>query len=262
MLIQTTPQDTFLSPTLAVGTVTTWAGPTRVTATERGVRQVWLPDWHAAPPAQTSAQPQTAVVQTGTDAAARHLHQALDELAAYFAGDLRAFSVALDVQGPAFFQTVWAAVARVPYGATRAYGAIARELDAPEASRAVGAANGANPFAPFVPCHRIIAADGRLRDYGPGLPLKHRLLVMEGALPADAADYGAWVARIGDGKPVWLGVRAAGVACRPTCARPRRAWDRVHVVFRSLAAAQRAGFRPCPLCAPKRPTLLDEEQGA
>lgn len=248
---------------LAVGTVTTWAGTTRVAATAQGVRQVWLPDWHGAPPVvASSAQPLIAVVQPGTGAAEHHVRQALAELAAYFAGELRQFTVVLDVQGTAFFRAVWAAVAAVPYGATCSYGDIARELAAPMATRAVGAANGANPYAPFVPCHRIIAADGRLRDYGPGLPLKHRLLALEGALPADAADYPTWAARVGGGAPVWLGVRAAAVVCRPACARPRQAWDRAHVVFRSLAAAQAAGFRPCPRCAPDRPTLLDTERPA
>ena len=70
-------------------------------------------------------------------------------------------------------------------GETRSYGEIAWAIGSPAAIRAVGAANGANPVAPFVPCHRIVGSDGGLTGYGPGLPLKARLLAMEGAIPSD-----------------------------------------------------------------------------
>jgi methylated-DNA-[protein]-cysteine S-methyltransferase len=242
-----------IAPDLAVGEVTTWAGTTRVAASARGVRQVWLPDWHhATPEIQPGSRPRQCIVtRSDNPAATTYVQQALDELAEYFAGERRSFSVALDGEGSPFFQQVWRAVADVPYGATATYGGIARVVGAPSASRAVGAANGANPLAPIVPCHRIVASNGRLHDYGPGLPLKYRLLAMEGALPTSEADYAAWVARLGDPAPL-LGIRSAGVVCRADCSRPRQHWDRAHRVFRSLAEATNAGLRPCPRCLPEQ----------
>jgi methylated-DNA-[protein]-cysteine S-methyltransferase len=249
-----------LIETLAEGQIATWAGTTRVVASAAGVCAVRLPDWHGAPPLGDSETARS-VIARGDDEdggpAATHLRQALDELAEYFAGERRVFSVALDLAGPDFFQRVWAEVARVPYGETRSYGEIARAVGAPSASRAVGAANGANPVAPFVPCHRIVGSDGRLTGYGPGLPLKQRLLVMEDALPTSAEDYAAWVARMRGrlGGALYVGVRASGCYCRPECARAR-ASQRPNRVFASVEGARAAGFTPCAHCAPDAPALL------
>jgi methylated-DNA-[protein]-cysteine S-methyltransferase len=74
---------------------------------------------------------------------------------------------------------VYEAVARIPYGRTRSYAQIAEEVGQPKAVRAVGSANGANPLPLVIPCHRVIASDGKLGGYGGGLPLKARLLAME-----------------------------------------------------------------------------------
>jgi O-6-methylguanine DNA methyltransferase len=246
-----------LIETLAEGQVTTWAGTTHVVASTSGICAVHLPDWHGAQPPMGSEKPRH-VIERGDDGPAEaHLRQALDELAEYFAGERRAFSVALDAQGPAFFQRVWAEVARVPFGETRSYGEIARAVGAPEASRAVGAANGANPVAPFVPCHRIVGSDGRLTGYGPGLALKQRLLVMEDALPASVDEYDAWVARICQrlGGTLYLGVRATGRYCRPECERAR-ASQRPNRVFANAEEARAAGFAPCPQCAPDASVLV------
>jgi methylated-DNA-[protein]-cysteine S-methyltransferase len=79
-------------------------------------------------------------------------------------------------------------VAAVPYGETRTYGEIAREIGRPAATRAVGAANGANPLPPIVPCHRLVGADGTLTGYGGGLPMKRALLVLEGARRAEGVE--------------------------------------------------------------------------
>lgn len=178
------------------------------------------------------------------------LVRACDELAEYFDGTRRVFTAPLAAEGTTFYAKVWQTVSDVPYGVTSTYGEIARTIGAHTAFRAVGAANGANPIAPFVPCHRIVAADGRLRDYGPGLPLKHRLLVMEGAIPASPEDYDAWAAdlraRYGDG--VLLGLRQAKVYCRPGCERSRAGWSRPARLFASTDDAERAGYRPCPTC--------------
>ena len=102
------------------------------------------------------------------------------ELAAYFAGELREFEMVVEPGGSAFRLRVWAALARIPYGETWSYGELAREAGlGGGAARAVGAANGANPVAIVLPCHRVIGADGRLVGYGGGLDRKARLLAHE-----------------------------------------------------------------------------------
>lgn len=240
--------------TYATGTVTTWAGTTHVRASAKGIRAVTLPSWRGPHPPAGSPSPRIELARVVGDAAESHLRQALDELAGYFAGERPVFTVALDPQGPGFYRQVWSVVAAVPFGETRSYGEIARAVRAPDDARAVGAANGANPVAPFVPCHRIIGSDGSLTGYGPGLGLKERLLAMEGAMPRDADDYDAWVARSAarlgiHPDEVLLGVHALSVYCRPECARARRS-TRVHRLFRSVTEAQTAGFQACERCRP------------
>jgi len=101
---------------------------------------------------------------------------------AYFAGDIRALeSVPVATVGTAFQRKVWAALQRIPAGETRSYGALAAEIGEPDAARAVGLANGQNPIAIAIPCHRVIGADGSLTGFGGGLPRKHWLLTHEGA---------------------------------------------------------------------------------
>ena len=98
-------------------------------------------------------------------------------LDAYFAGSGADISdLPLDMRGAEFEKQVWAALCRIPAGETTSYGAIARDLGAPAASRAVGAANGANPIAIIVPCHRVIGSTGSLTGYGGGLKRKQWLL--------------------------------------------------------------------------------------
>lgn len=110
-------------------------------------------------------------------------HALLDELEAefdgYFTGRLRDFVLPVDPFGTAFQRLVWEAVRAIPYGETRTYAGIAATIGRPTAIRAMGAANGANPLAIIVPCHRVIGSDGKLRGYGGGLPMKERLLDME-----------------------------------------------------------------------------------
>jgi methylated-DNA-[protein]-cysteine S-methyltransferase len=103
------------------------------------------------------------------------------QLQNYFAGDLRKFDLPLDFQGTDFQKRVWRELETIPYGETRSYAQIAARIGAPTAVRAVGAANGANPIPIVVPCHRVIGSGGRLTGYGGGLPLKKRLLELEGA---------------------------------------------------------------------------------
>ncbi len=106
------------------------------------------------------------------------------QLEAYFAGDLKEFTVPLAPSGTPFQLAVWAELTKIPYGSTVSYGDIARTLGKRlVASRAVGLANGANPISVIVPCHRVIGSDGSLTGYGGGLERKQLLLRLEGAGP-------------------------------------------------------------------------------
>lgn len=97
----------------------------------------------------------------------------------YAAGKRRAFQFELLPEGPEFHKQVWMALLEIPYGETTSYGEVAKRVGAPGAARAVGVANGANPIALVVPCHRVIGANGALTGYGGGLPLKRALLEHE-----------------------------------------------------------------------------------
>lgn len=105
--------------------------------------------------------------------------KALEQLREYFDGSRTEFSLAIDLRGTDFQKSVWEAVRKVPYGQTRSYGDIAHAIGNPKASRAVGAANGANPFPIIIPCHRIIGSDGSMTGFGGGIPLKQKLLDLE-----------------------------------------------------------------------------------
>jgi methylated-DNA-[protein]-cysteine S-methyltransferase len=102
-----------------------------------------------------------------------------EQLAEYFAGERQTFDVPLAMEGTEFQRAVWSALREIPYGETTSYGELARRLGRPEASRAVGAANGSNPIAVIVPCHRVIGADGSLTGFGGGLERKRTLLDLE-----------------------------------------------------------------------------------
>lgn len=101
------------------------------------------------------------------------------QLAAYFAGKLQAFSVPLHFHGTEFQKRVWSALLTIPFGETRSYGEIARQIGRPNASRAVGAANGKNPISIIAPCHRVIGANGKLTGFAGGLAAKEFLLNLE-----------------------------------------------------------------------------------
>jgi methylated-DNA-[protein]-cysteine S-methyltransferase len=103
------------------------------------------------------------------------------QLAEYVAGERRAFDLPLAPRGTDFERRVWEALLAIPYGETRSYLEIAAAIGRPAACRAVGRANGRNPIAVVIPCHRVIGADGSLTGYGGGLPLKRFLLDLESA---------------------------------------------------------------------------------
>ena len=112
---------------------------------------------------------------------------AREQLEQYFRGERRDFDLPIQLDGNRFELSVWSALRSIPYGETASYGEIARALGHPDAPRAVGAANGRNPVAIIVPCHRVIGADGSLTGYGGGLERKRFLLELEaGVLPLGA----------------------------------------------------------------------------
>lgn len=101
------------------------------------------------------------------------------QIAQYDAGKRQIFEFERRAEGPDFHHEVWEALVQIPYGETTSYGALAKKLGHPNGARAVGVANGANPIALIVPCHRVIGSDGSLTGFGGGLPLKQALLEHE-----------------------------------------------------------------------------------
>ena len=152
---------------------------------EVAVRHVTLPDRDPAlpdSPRRTPAPPVGPGPGWVRDDAG--LARETAELGAYFAGELRAFEMAVQPEGTPFRRKVWAELARIPYGETWSYGELARRaVGRTGAARAVGAANGANPIAIVLPCHRVIGANGSLVGYGGGLDRKEMLLAHERGEP-------------------------------------------------------------------------------
>jgi methylated-DNA-[protein]-cysteine S-methyltransferase len=107
------------------------------------------------------------------------LREATRQLCAYFGGELENFDLPLTMQGTPFQLNVWKNLCDIPYGETISYGELACRVGNPKASRAVGLANGSNPVAIIVPCHRVIGSNGKLTGYGGGLPIKEKLLALE-----------------------------------------------------------------------------------
>jgi methylated-DNA-[protein]-cysteine S-methyltransferase len=108
------------------------------------------------------------------------LQEALEQLHAYFAGSPVAFTVPLHIEGTEFQKQVWAELVKIPFGVQQSYQDIAEAIGRPKAARAVGAAVGRNPLPLFIPCHRIIGANGALTGFASGLAIKEQLLRLEG----------------------------------------------------------------------------------
>lgn len=150
-------------------------GTIHTAATERGVCRICLPgsareDFLAS---LAEAYPRAELAPGG-----KHNRDLATQVQEYLAGTRRAFSVPTDLNATDFAYSVLTRVAAIPYGATRTYGQIARELGNPKAARAVGTANARNPLPLIIPCHRVIASNG-LGGYGGGLDMKRRLLALE-----------------------------------------------------------------------------------
>ena len=147
-------------------------GRLKLVASERGLAAIL---WENDDPERVRLEP---LVEDPSDPI---LIETERQLASYFAGKLKAFDVPLDFKGTDFQRSVWAALLRIPFGETRSYGDIARQIGRPTASRAVGAANGKNPISIIAPCHRVIGSTGALTGFAGGLATKERLLGLERA---------------------------------------------------------------------------------
>ncbi len=143
-------------------------GPLLLVADDAGLRQILFVNGrrHAHPVAAWKED-------------ASPLKNTISQLRSYFAGEREAFDLPLAPEGTPFQQEVWRWLCEIPYGETISYGELARRIGNPQASRAVGLANGSNPIPIVIPCHRVIGSNGRLTGYGGGLPIKEKLLALE-----------------------------------------------------------------------------------
>jgi len=117
-----------------------------------------------------------------------YLFGALNQLREYFSGERKKFNLPLDLEGTDFQKKVWKELQRIPYGKTISYKTLSEKIGNVKAIRAVGKANGQNPVAIIVPCHRVIGSDGNLTGYASGLDIKEKLLLLEGAISPDLFD--------------------------------------------------------------------------
>ena len=171
------PDPDRAAPTATITFIETPIGPMAAAATDEGVCLLEYTD-----PTRLRAQ----IAQLRRRIAPRivagdhpHLAALREQLAGYFAGTLKHFTVPLVAPGTPFEESVWQALLRIPYGQTRSYIEIARELGSREGQRAVGRANGLNRIAIVIPCHRVVNHAGGIGGYGGGLWRKERLLDLE-----------------------------------------------------------------------------------
>src|SRR3984957_14598071 len=149
-------------------------GKLKLVASDKGLAAVL---WENDDPRRVRLGP----LKPGSDN--KFLKEAERQLTAYFDGRLKKFTVPLDFNGTDFQKSVWAALLTIPFGETRSYGEIARQIGRPQASRAVGAANGRNPISIIAPCHRVLGTNGKLTGFAGGLEAKDQLLKLEGRDP-------------------------------------------------------------------------------
>ncbi len=150
--------------------VTSMLGALYLTASDAGLTGVYF-----------ERQPMPVVKRFKAESVAKQvLLEAAQQLDEYFKGTRKRFDLRLRMSGTDFQQQVWRELLKIPYGRTVSYRDIARRIENPKAVRAVGGANGRNPFCIIVPCHRVIASDGTIGGYSGGLGIKRRLLKLEG----------------------------------------------------------------------------------
>ena len=169
-----TTTDAIHAACIAQATIATPLGPLLLARTARGLAGVWFEGQkHHPAPLTAPHRPDDEL-----------LRRAVDQLHAYFAGELDRFDLPLDLHGTTFQRAVWQALLAIPAGSTRSYGEIAKELGAASAVRAVGGAVGRNPVSVIVPCHRVVGTDGSLTGYAGGVDRKRALLAREHAIGA------------------------------------------------------------------------------
>lgn len=152
-------------------------GPFCILAGPSGIRALWMQN---APKEVGTAQNPIPLSHAISEATQMHLSQAVEQVSAYFKGDLVDFDLALDPHGTPFQRKVWNALLTIARGEAISYKQLAERIGCLNASRAVGNANGRNPIALIIPCHRVISADGRLGGFSSGLDRKRYLLQHEG----------------------------------------------------------------------------------
>lgn len=160
---------------LATKTIDSPVGPLQLVASDRGLIAIL---WENDRPNRVRLQ------ELGENNEHPILERTAEELREYFAGERTTFSVPLDMRGTPFQESVWEALLGIPFGETRSYGQLARQLGSPTATRAVGAANGRNPLSIIVPCHRVVGSSGKLTGFAGGLDRKAHLLSLEKRQPA------------------------------------------------------------------------------
>jgi methylated-DNA-[protein]-cysteine S-methyltransferase len=150
-----------------------------VLASSKGIKKIFLN------PAKETTELSSATKLRSDDP---YLFGIFDQLKEYFAGTRKEFDVPLDIEGTDFQKRVWNELQKIPYGKTISYKTLSEKLDDVKAIRAVGKANGQNPIAIVIPCHRVIGANGNLVGYAGGLAIKEKLLHLEGALNPELFD--------------------------------------------------------------------------
>ena len=156
--------------TLTSKTIGSPVGPLQLMASDTGLIAVlWARDCPGRVPVEASTE----------DASNPFLTEAEQQLEEYFGRQRTLFTVPLDLRGTSFQREVWQALMAIPFGETRTYAQIARQLGNPKATRAVGAANGRNPVSILVPCHRVIGSSGKLTGFAGGVSAKAYLLNLE-----------------------------------------------------------------------------------
>jgi methylated-DNA-[protein]-cysteine S-methyltransferase len=145
-------------------------GPLLLAAGDSGVHEIRFLN------GRTPQKPESEWVRDDDD---KPLCELAEQLDAYFSGKLEKFELTLSPLGTSFQRSVWSRLCDIPYGETISYGEIARRIGNPQASRAVGLANGSNPIPIVIPCHRVVGSNGKLTGYGGGLPIKEKLLALE-----------------------------------------------------------------------------------
>ncbi len=169
---------TTAAPARSHVTVASAVGPLTIVAEDGKITGLYMDAQRHAPGPETFG--------LTADPADEPFAAAAAQLRAYFSGELTQFDLPLSPAGTQFQRRVWAGLLAIPYGETVTYGELARRLGSPAASRAVGLANGKNPIAIVVPCHRVVGSDGSLTGYGGGLDRKRFLLALEGAASQEA----------------------------------------------------------------------------